>query len=35
MVKELKQVLAVGLSLVIAVPSWGYQGAEGTRWPFC
>jgi uncharacterized membrane protein YgcG len=28
MVKETKQVLAVGLSLLIAVSSYGYQGAE-------
>ena len=30
MVKETKQILAVGLSLLIAASSWGYQDTEGT-----
>ncbi len=30
MIKETKQILAVGLSLLIAVSSWGYQDTEGT-----
>ena len=30
MVKEIRQIVAVGLSLAIAVSSWGYQNTEAT-----